>query len=173
MTRTIVLAMAAAALLVTAPQAEPLAAVPRVDLQRYLGTWHEMARYENEFQGEGCVNVTAEYALRDDGDVSVVNTCRNAAGAITDQADGRAYVADKDSNAKLRVTFFWPFFGDYWIVALADDYSWVIVSEPSREYLWILTREPVSTGPLKAELTAKAAALGFDVSRLLYTQTPR
>jgi apolipoprotein D and lipocalin family protein len=164
--------LALAALACGASAAAPPPTAPHVDLQRYLGVWHEMARYDNRFQDEDCVNVTAEYGLRDDGDVSVRNTCRNGDGAVTESVDGRAYVADTTSNAKLRVTFFWPFFGDYWIVALADDYSWVIVSEPSREYLWILTRTPVSGGPEMTELVARAGALGFDTSRLRYTQEP-
>lgn len=154
-----------------ASHASPPQVVPHVDLARYLGVWHEMARYENRFQGPDCLNVTAEYTLRDDGDIGVLNTCRDAAGNVTETADGRAYVADTATNAKLRVTFFWPFFGDYWIVALAEDYSWVIVSEPSRDYLWVLTREPVTGGPLKDELVARAASLGFDTSRLVYAQT--
>lgn len=154
-----------------ASNASPPPVVQHVDLDRYLGLWHEMARYENRFQGPDCLNVTAQYSLRDDGDISVLNTCRDAAGNVTETADGRAYVADKSTNAKLRVTFFWPFFGDYWIVALADDYAWAIVSDPSREYLWILTREPLTGGPLKDELVARAASLGFDTARLVYART--
>ena len=148
----------------------PLETVKSVDLTRYLGVWHEMARFENDFQGPECVNVTAEYGLDEDGDVSVVNTCRDAAGTVTETAEGWATVEDKTTNAKLAVTFFWPFFGDYWVVALADDYSWVIVSEPRREYLWILTRQPVKDGALKDELVAKATALGFDAGKLYFSQ---
>lgn len=170
--------VAAAALLVLAGCGQsatvsgqpPLETVKSVDLTRYLGVWHEMARYENEFQGPECVNVTAEYGLDEDGDISVLNTCRNEARAVTETAKGWARVADRQTNAKLRVTFFWPFFGDYWVVALADDYSWVIVSEPRREYLWILTRQPVKDGALKDELVAKAAALGFDAGKLYFSQ---
>ena len=148
----------------------PLETVKSVDLARYLGVWHEMARYENEFQGPDCVNVTAEYGLDKDGGISVLNTCRDAEGNVTETAEGWAKVADAQTKAKLRVTFFWPFFGDYWVVALADDYSWVIVSEPGREYLWILTRQPVTDGPLKTELVARTAALGFDTNRLYFSQ---
>ena len=148
----------------------PLETVKQVDLTRYLGVWHELARYENWFQGTECVNVTAQYGLDQDGDVSVLNTCRNAQGDITDQADGYAVIADPASNSKLRVSFFWPFFGDYWIVALADDYSWVIVSAPGRDYLWILTRAPQTPDAQKDELVAKVQALGFDTAKLFFSR---
>lgn len=154
----------------SAPASNPPATVAEVDLQRYLGVWHEFARYENDFQDANCVNVTAEYALDADGDVLVFNTCRSVQGATTETAKGWAYVADTKTNAKLRVTFFWPFFGDYWIVALANDYVWVIVSDPGREYLWILTRQPMLAGKESAFLTDRAASLGFDLAKLRYTQ---
>ncbi|BCW88621.1 Outer membrane lipoprotein Blc [Alphaproteobacteria bacterium SO-S41] len=164
----------AAALAVTAactPATDAsLTTVEHVDLKRYLGVWHELARYENRFQGPECLNVTAQYGLDKDGDVSVLNSCRNAAGDITDQAEGYAVVADPVSNAKLRVSFFWPFFGDYWIVALADDYSWVIVTAPGREYLWILTRDAMTPDVLKDQLVAKVRALGFDTSQLFFSR---
>jgi apolipoprotein D and lipocalin family protein len=165
----------AAALTFCAQAAEPapLQTVQQVDLQRYLGVWHEQARYNSWFQGPDCVNVTAEYGLTEDGKISVLNTCRDAAGAVTDQADGSAYVDDTATNAKLRVSFFWPFFGDYWIVALAEDYSWVIVSEPGREYLWLLTREAKIDPALRDQLLAKAAELGFDTTKLFFSQRPQ
>lgn len=163
----------AAALAVTActPATDPsLTTVDHVDLMRYLGVWHELARYENRFQGPECLNVTAQYGLDKNGNVSVLNSCRNAAGDITDQAEGYAVVADAASNAKLRVSFFWPFFGDYWIVALADDYSWVIVTAPGREYLWILTRDAATPDALKDQLVAKVRALGFDTGKLFFSR---
>jgi len=155
-----------------AQEPPPLQTVAAVDLQRYLGLWHEQARYENWFQGPECLNVTAEYGLDEDGDISVVNTCRDAAGQVTDRAEGYAYVADTQTRARLRVSFQWPFFGDYWIVALADDYSWAIVSEPEREYLWILTREAAIGEALRADLVARAAALGFDPAKLYFSARP-
>jgi apolipoprotein D and lipocalin family protein len=148
----------------------PLTTVPSVDLQRYLGVWHELARYDNWFQGDDCVNVTAEYGIDKDGDVSVLNTCRNASNEITDTAEGYARVEENSGNARLRVSFFWPIFADYWIVALADDYSWVIVSEPGRDYLWILTRSATTSDTERDTLVAKAASLGFDPARLVYSR---
>ncbi len=91
---------------------------------------------------------------------------------MTDRAEGYAYVADTQTRARLRVSFQWPFFGDYWIVALADDYSWAIVSEPEREYLWILTREAAIGEALRADLVARAAALGFDPAKLYFSARP-
>lgn len=163
----------AALLLAGAPpaaQAAPLQTVPSVDVSRYLGVWHELARYENWFQDADCLNVTAEYGLDKDGDLSVLNTCRDAAGNVMDAADGYARVVRGSGNARLRVSFFWPFFGDYWIVALADDYSWVIVSEPGREYLWILTRSAATGDAERDALVAKAASLGFDPARFVYSR---
>lgn len=165
---TIVVGILASGLSAAAPA--PLTTVPSVDLQRYLGTWHELARYDNWFQDEDCVNVTAEYGIDEDGDVSVLNTCRDAAGAVTETAEGYARVVEGSGNARLRVSFFWPFFGDYWVVALADDYSWVIVSEPGRDYLWILTRSAQTPDTERDALVAKATELGFDPKRLVFSR---
>lgn len=166
----IVALMAALAGPLAQAEPAPLETVPSVDLSRYLGVWHELARYENTFQGAGCVNVTAEYGIDEDGDVSVVNTCRDPGGNVTETAEGYAKVVEGSGNARLRVSFFWPFFGDYWVVALADDYSWVIVSEPGREYLWILTRAEITTEADRDMLVAKVSELGFDASRLVYSR---
>lgn len=168
-------AFAAAAVTVLPAAADdlpPPPTVPRVDLARYAGVWHELARYENRFQGPDCLNVTAEYTRDGDGGVDVVNTCRDAAGVVTETAEGNAYVADKETGAKLRVSFFWPFYGDYWVVGLADDYSWAIVSAPGRDYLWLLTRDREPSPELRDLMLAKAAALGFDTSKLYFSQRP-
>jgi apolipoprotein D and lipocalin family protein len=162
------LALALAGSAAAAPP--PLQTVPAVDVSRYLGVWHELARYDNWFQGADCVNVTAEYGLDEDGDVSVLNTCRDAAGKVTETAEGYANVVPGTGNAQLRVSFFWPIFADYWIVALADDYSWVIVSEPGRDYLWILTRAAKTTDADRDSLVAKATELGFDPNRLVFSR---
>ena len=138
--------------------------VERVDLGRYMGTWHEIAKFPNRFQ-RGCTCTTATYALRPDGRVSVVNRCGTAGGAAK-QSSGWAKVADPVTNAKLKVTFFWPFFGDYWILALDPDYRHVLVGTPSRKYLWILAREPRLAEPEYQALAARAATLGFDVTKL-------
>ncbi len=150
------------------------AAVPQpaksVELSRYLGNWFELARYEQAFQ-RNCDGVTADYALRADGRISVLNRCRNPDGTIK-TAKGKAKVVDAATGAKLKVSFFGPFFGDYWVLDHADDYSWSIVGEPSGRYLWLLARE---SSPGRAQLDAlivRAKALGYDTSMLRITSHP-
>jgi apolipoprotein D and lipocalin family protein len=142
----------------------------RVDLQKYLGRWYEIARYEQGFQ-KGCEGVTADYSLRADGSIDVLNRCRKPSGKISD-ARGHAKVVDPESNAKLKVSFFGPFYGDYWILDRADDYSWSIVGEPSGRYLWILNRQPTPTETEVQQLIGHARSLGYDTSMLLRTKQP-
>ncbi|MFM2302501.1 MAG: hypothetical protein RLZZ84_2237 [Pseudomonadota bacterium] len=141
-----------------------------VELARYLGRWYEIARYEQGFQKD-CDGVTADYALRTDGMISVLNRCRKPDGKLS-QATGRAKIVDPATNAKLKVSFFGPFFGDYWVLDRADDYSWAIIGEPSGRYLWILSR---AASPDAAEidaLIARAHALGYDTTMLRRTRQP-
>jgi apolipoprotein D and lipocalin family protein len=150
----------------TASAAE-LQVVPSVDLNRYAGKWHEIARLPNWFQ-RGCASAaTATYTLRPDGKIGVVNECRAADGKVK-RATGTAKVASqKGPNTKLKVTFFWPFSGDYWIIDLDPDYRWAVVGEPGRKYLWILSREPKMDDGLYRRLLDRATAQGYDVSRML------
>jgi apolipoprotein D and lipocalin family protein len=141
-----------------------------VDLQQYLGRWYEIARYEQWFQ-KGCDGVTADYSLRPDGSISVVNRCRKGGGKI-DEARGRAKVVDKATGAKLKVSFFGPFYGNYWVLDHADDYSWSIVGEPSGRYLWILAREPNPSKTKVTDLIHRARSMGYDTSMLLRTKQP-
>jgi apolipoprotein D and lipocalin family protein len=141
-----------------------------VDLQKYLGRWYEIARYEQGFQKD-CDGVTADYALRADGGIDVLNRCRKPGGKLT-QARGRAKVADETSNAKLKVSFFGPFFGDYWVLDHADDYSWSIVGEGSGRYLWILHRRATPTEAEVRKLIDRARDLGYDTSMLRRTRQP-
>ena len=143
--------------------------VPKVDLPRYMGTWHEIARFPNTFQ-KGCTCTTATYKLRPDGKVTVINRCGTANGKGK-ESRGWAKVADPATGAKLKVTFFWPFFGDYWILDLDPEYRRVLVGTPNRKYLWILAREPRMAEAEYLALVAKAAALGFPVERLEKTPT--
>ena len=141
-----------------------------VELSRYLGRWYEVARYEQGFQKD-CDGVTADYALRDDGGISVINTCRKPDGKIK-QAKGKAKVVDTATGAKLKVSFFGPFYGDYWVLDHADDYSWSIVGEGSGKYLWLLTRE-AQPGQAKIDmLIARAKAMGYDTTMLRMTKQP-
>jgi apolipoprotein D and lipocalin family protein len=138
--------------------------VGKVDLVRYMGTWHEIAKFPNSFQ-RGCLCTTATYTLRPDGKVSVTNRC-GTSGGKGKESRGWAKVADPVTNAKLKVTFFWPFFGDYWILDLDPDYRHVLVGTPNRKYLWILAREPRMDEATYQTLKSKAAHLGFDTGRL-------
>lgn len=141
-----------------------------VDIDRYLGKWYEIARYEQGFQ-KGCEGVTADYTLRDDGKISVVNSCRKEDGKIT-TANGRAKIVDDPTGAKLKVSFFGPFYGDYWVLDRADDYSWAIVGEPAGRYLWLLSRTPDLSASDQAALYSRAAMMGYDTSYLRLTKHP-
>lgn len=141
-----------------------------VELQKYLGRWYEIARYEQSFQ-KGCEGVSADYSLRPDGSIAVVNRCRKPDGK-TSEARGRAKVVDPRSSAKLKVSFFGPFYGDYWVLDHADDYSWSIVGEPSGRYLWILDRDATPPEAKVQKLIERAGSLGYDTSMLLRTRQP-
>ena len=149
--------------------AAELTVVPSVDLQRYAGKWYEIARFPNRFQRACVSDVSATYSLRPDGKVTVLNQCVTAKGELK-AATGTARVAGKGQpNTKLKVTFFWPFSGDYWIVDLDSDYRWALVGEPKREYLWVLSRTPQLPEIVYDQLIARAKDQGFDVSRLVKT----
>ena len=150
----------------------PLTTVAAVDLERYAGRWYEIARLPNSFE-QGCEGVTADYALQPDGLISVANICRDGgtSGSII-VSKGRARVVDKATNAKLKVSFFGPFWGDYWIIGLADDYSLALVGEPSGRYLWILARTPTIDASAREDALDRLGALGYDVSKLYFTRQP-
>jgi len=155
-----------------AQKMKPLEAVPYVDLQRYLGTWYEIAAIPQRFQ-KGCVGSTAEYSLRKDGDIQVVNTCLEGTldGKIR-KASGKARVVDRTTNAKLKVTFFWPFWGSYWIIGLDEAYRWAIVGHPGRNYLWILSRTPQMDDVLYGDLLKLIAGKGYDLTKIEKTLQP-
>ena len=166
------LTAAAVAACVAGPSGNPHPPQPAkpVDLERYAGRWYEAARYDMRFE-KGCDGVTADYSRRPDGLVRVVNTCHEGGptGPVK-VSEGRAKVADRVTSAKLKVSFFGPFFlGDYWVLDHADDYSWSIVGEGSGRYLWLLTREPPTPAQLSA-LTDRARAMGYDTARLRVTR---
>lgn len=130
-----------------------------VELDRYLGKWFEMARYEAPFQ-KGCDGVTADYSLREDGKIKVINSCTKE--GKTTAAKGKAKIVEGSRNAKLKVSFFGPFYGDYWVLDRAEDYSWAIVGEPSGRYLWMLTREAQPEPQVRAQIEARVKELGYD-----------
>ncbi len=152
--------------------AKPLEVVPRVDLQRYLGTWYEIATIPQRFQ-KGCVGVTAQYSLRADGAIDVVNACRkNTLDGKESSIRGKAWIVDKTTNAKLKVRFFWPFAGAYWIIELDKDYQWAVVGHPDRTYYWILSRTPQMDPAIYDELIRRAAEKGYDTSKIKRTLQP-
>jgi apolipoprotein D and lipocalin family protein len=140
----------------------PLPTVHSVDLARYVGSWYEIALLPNRFERQ-CVSDTQAHYTAQDGGIRVLNRCRKADGRV-DSAEGRAKIVAASGNAKLRVTFFWPFYGDYWILALDDDYSEVLVGTPDRRYGWILARRPDLPEARAQALLVRARALGFDVA---------
>lgn len=145
----------------------PVETVKAVDLGRYMGKWFEIAAFPQKFQ-KGCRCTTAEYELTDKGYVRVVNSCRRGgADGKVSRAKGKAWVVPGSGNARLKVQFFWPFKGHYWIIDLADDYSYAVVGDPTRKYLWVLARTPRMDPVLYAEILARTAAQGFDTSRLV------
>ena len=158
-----------------APQvasAEPLPTVPHVDLARYAGTWHEIARLPNWFQ-RSCERSRAEYIPCGDGSITVINTCVKASGRCT-SIEGRATPVPCSGNARLRVkcgglAALVPVAseGNYWIIALDDDYQWAMVGTPDRRFLWILARQPCLPAEVFAQLRQRACQLGFDVDRLV------
>jgi apolipoprotein D and lipocalin family protein len=141
-----------------------LEVVPKVELEKYLGKWYEIARRPAKFQ-EGCSETTATYALSKDGNVSVLNECKR--NGKVKRAKGKARVVDKTTGAKLKVTFFWPFYGDYWIIKLGDLYEYAVVGTPDRRYLWILSRTPQMDNKLFSESVEFAKSKGFNAENLI------
>jgi len=150
--------------------------VASVSLERYVGKWYEVSRFPNRFQTQCTGDVTAEYQNRDDGRIDVINRCRKADRSF-EQASGIARIVDTASNAKLKVRFapawlsWLPMvWGDYWIIGLAPDYSYAVVGEPGREYLWVLSRTPNMSEESYQAALGLAAAQGFDVKKLQRTK---
>ncbi len=157
-------------------QDRPLELVASVDLQRYQGLWYEIARLPNRFQDQCASNVTAEYTLQDNGRIKVVNRCKLPNGEM-DEAEGVARRPDPDRAAALKVRFaprwlsWLPFvWGDYQIMALAEDYGSVLIGAPSREYLWILARAPVLPEDRIDDLLVEADRQGFNSANVRRTR---
>lgn len=168
----VVLSAAAIAILTacaTKSDQPPLKTVAQVDLERYVGKWYEIASFPMWFQRRCAGGTTAEYSANADGTIAVVNTCIDKNGEPI-VARGTARVVPDSGNAKLKVSFFGPFTGDYWVIALDEEnYSWAVVGHPSRKYLWILSRTPGLPTATYDRIVAKVAAMGYDVERLNVT----
>jgi apolipoprotein D and lipocalin family protein len=150
----------------------PLSTVAKVELPKYLGTWYEIASFPQRFQ-KGCTGSTATYSLRPDGTIDVLNKCRLESLQGPEKiAHGRARVVDAQTQARLEVSFFRPFWGDYWVVDLAPDYTFAVVGHPSRDYLWILSRTPQMPPEVYDAILARLRASGYDLDRLSLTPQP-
>lgn len=142
-------------------------AVATVNLQRYIGKWYEIGAFPMFFQRQCIGNTTAEYALKSSEEIQVTNRCRTSSGY--DEAIGNASIPDSTQPGKLKVSFFWPFRSDYWILGLDSEYRWAVVGNPNRKYLWILSRTPALPAPLLSAALDAALAQGYDLSMLRYT----
>ena len=142
------------------------------ELDRYLGTWYEIARLDHSFE-RGLTRVTAEYSLREDGGVRVVNRGYDAAAGEWREAVGKAYFVDSDKLGYLKVSFFGPFYGSYVVFELdQDDYRYAFVAGPDRSYLWLLARTPTIDEGLRQRFVDRAAELGFDTGALIFVEQP-
>lgn len=147
-------------------QKEP-SVISNVDIKRYMGTWYEIARLPNFFERKlKCASAT--YTLRDDGKITVLNKGNYISDPQkTSESKGVAWIPDQSSPAKLKVQFFWPFSGDYWIMDLDKDYRYVLVGDPSLKYLWILAREKTMDENTYRMLLQKAINNGYDVEPII------
>ncbi|MFZ4455808.1 MAG: lipocalin family protein [Bacteroidales bacterium] len=141
--------------------------VKELNVERYLGKWYEIARYDHSFE-RGMVGVTAIYSMREDGKIKVVNSgYKGTLDGKRTKAIGKAKIPDPNIPSKLKVSFFWIFYGDYFVLELDKNYQWAIIGSSSDNYLWILSRTPQLEKPLYDELLAKIAKRGYDVNKLI------
>lgn len=141
-----------------------------VDINKYSGKWYEIASFPQSFQ-KGCHNTTAVYSPGPDGNIIVENRCnKDSLTGKESYIKGKAFVVPNSGNARLKVQFFWPFKGDYWIIDLAEDYAYAAVGSPNKKYLWILSRKNVMDEETYAQLLKKLQGMGFDINRLQKTK---
>ena len=149
---------------------QTLEVVPYVDLKKYAGKWYEIASIPQRFQ-KGCNCTTAEYTLTDKDYVIVENRCnKDSINGKLSYIKGKAFVDENSENAKLKVQFFWPFKGKYWIIDLANDYSYAVVGHPNRKYLWILSRTAIMNDNTYKEIISRIKEKGFDISKIKHTK---
>lgn len=146
---------------------EELPTVEKVDLNKYMGTWYEIVRLPNSFE-KGLECVTATYNLKENGKISVLNKGHSIEdNSKVETAKGKAWVPDKELPGRLKVTFFWPFAGNYYIIELDKDYKYALVGDPSRKYLWILSKSKVLDEKIVQNLLNTASEYGFDVDKVI------
>jgi len=148
---------------------QSLETVDTVDLNKYAGTWYEIASFPQRFQ-KGCHGTTATYSISDKDYIIVENRCfKDSIDGKESYIKGKAFIVRGTGNAKLKVQFFWPFKGKYWIIDLAEDYSYAVVGHPKRDYLWILSRTPEMDEAIYAEIVSRIKQKNFDVTKLRKT----
>jgi len=148
---------------------EKLTTVDFVEVEKYMGLWYEIANYPNSFQ-KNCFKTMAEYTLLKNGDVEVVNRCRKK--SLDGKANfikGKAWVYDKQTNAKFKVQFFWPFSGNYWVIDLRKNYEYAVVGELRRKFLWILSRTPQMDEKLYNKILGRVEQKGYDLKKIVKT----
>ena len=149
---------------------QSLSTVSNVDLAKYAGKWYEIASFPQWFQ-KGCTCTTAEYTPTDKGYIIVENRCnKDSINGKQSYIKGKAFVVEGSGNAKLNVQFFWPFKGKYWVIDLADDYSYAVIGHPNRKYLWILSRTPVMDEGIYKQIIARIKQNGFDITKIERTK---
>ena len=152
----------------TSCSSQDLQTVPYVNLREYAGLWYDISHLPVFFM-KGCECTTAEYTLTDKGYVKVLNRCRKGIPGKWNSINGKAFVVPNSGSAKLKVQFFWPIKGDYWIIDLADDYSYAVVGDKSRKYLWILSRTPQMDRNIYDEIIIRTGNKGFPVEKLEFS----
>ncbi len=150
-------------------KSQTLKTVTNVDVEKYSGKWYEIASYPQRFQ-KGCHCTTAEYTLSEKGYLIVENRCnRDSVDGKQSYIKGKAFIVPNTGNSQLKVQFFWPFRAKYWIIDLADDYSYAVVSHPSMKYLWILSRTPQLNENIYQGILSRLKVKGFDLDKLKKT----
>jgi len=141
--------------------------VDNFELNRYLGKWYEIARLDHSFE-RGLEAVSAEYSLRDDGGIRVINSGRNTDTQANQEAEGRAYFVEQPNLGYLKVSFFGPFFGSYVIFELDENYQYAFIAGNTTNYLWLLARTPEVSQELVNQFISRATQLGFDTTQLIF-----
>lgn len=141
--------------------------VKELDIERYLGKWYEISRYDHRFE-RGLVGVTATYSFREDGKLKVLNAgYKGSINGKRSEAIGKAKIPNPDLPSKLKVSFFWFFYGDYFVLELDENYQWAVIGSSSDRYLWILSRTSHMDENLYDELLARLTKRGYDVDKLI------
>ena len=148
-------------------RSEEIKTAEGVDIIRYMGVWHEIARLPNSFENADLRDPKAAYVLEADNTVRVVNSGVDADGKRR-YVEGRAYAPDKSDFSKLRVSFFWPFYGDYYILELDPDYNWALVGGRDKQYLWLLSRSATLPQTTLSRILSLARQRGYDTSKLIF-----